>query len=115
MPETILVAKSPREPAPAEFGRDTETARPLEPSHSPRTPGVRQWLYLAAGGAMLAAARIVHPPAGLSQAGLKTVAIMAATVLWWSTETLPVPVTALMIPVLVWAMGIMPFADAVQK
>src|SRR5580658_2999438 len=110
MPETILVAKSPREPAPAEFGRDTETARPLEPSHSPRTPGERQWLYLAASGAMLAAARIVHPPAGL-----KTVAIMGATVLWWSTETLPVPVTALMIPVLVWAMGIMPFADAVQK
>lgn len=81
--------------------------------HHPSDLG--KWLHLLQGFAILGVALAVPPPAGLSPSAFKTIAVMAATVLWWATEALPVPVTALTIPVLVHGMGIMPFADAIRN
>lgn len=57
-------------------------------------------LGLAAGVLMLAIVLVVPPPEGLSDAGWRTLGLGLAMAVWWSTEPVPIGVTAL-IPVLI--------------
>jgi sodium-dependent dicarboxylate transporter 2/3/5 len=75
----------------------------------------KKCLYLLAGIALLCLVAVIPSPLGMPPAAFKTIAVIAATVLWWATETLPMPVTALMIPVIVHAMGIMPLETAIRE
>ena len=65
-----------------------------------------KWICLAAGLVVLIGSLWIPAPAGLKPAAMRTLAIMVTTVLWWVTEVLPIPVTAMMVPVMVHAMGI---------
>jgi sodium-dependent dicarboxylate transporter 2/3/5 len=58
-------------------------------------PDVRAAVVLA-GLALLGAALLVSPPAGLSSAGWITLALLLVMALWWITEALPVTATALL-------------------
>lgn len=51
---------------------------------------------LLAGLAILMAGVMLPPPAGLSAAGLVTLAVLCTMALWWFTEALPVTATALL-------------------
>lgn len=65
-----------------------------------------KWICLAAGLVILIGSLWIPAPAGLKPAAIRTLAIMVTTVLWWVTEVLPIPVTAMMVPIMVHAMGI---------
>lgn len=55
---------------------------------------------LLAGLALLALAMLVPPPSGLSLDGWRTLALALCMAIWWSTEPVPIGVTALLPPVL---------------
>ncbi|MBM5810596.1 MAG: DASS family sodium-coupled anion symporter [Gammaproteobacteria bacterium] len=55
------------------------------------TPAPSFWLGLAA----LAAALLLDPPAGWSIEAWRTAGVMVLMAVWWATEALPLPVTAL--------------------
>lgn len=71
-------------------------------------------VYLVVGLAILLISMVVPPPSGMKPEAVRTVGIMAATVLWWVTEALPIPITALMVPVMVHMLGVMPLGKAIQ-
>jgi len=70
--------------------------------------------YLALGIALLLASRVLPSPAGMKPEAVRTLAVMAVTILWWSTETFPIAITALMVPVMLHALGLVPLVDAVK-
>jgi sodium-dependent dicarboxylate transporter 2/3/5 len=51
----------------------------------------------------------------MKPAAMATLAVMAVTVLWWVTETLPVPVTAMLVPVWLHLLNIVPLRKAVTE
>jgi len=57
---------------------------------------------------MLVASIFIPPPAGMKVEAVRALAVMLTTLLWWITETLPIPITALMVPVMVHALKIIP-------
>ncbi len=71
--------------------------------------------FLAIGIVLLLISAVVPPPAGLKPEAVKTLAIMITTVMWWVTEALPIPITALMVPLMVHALGVMPLAKTIQE
>lgn len=75
---------------------------------------VHKLIYLLIGLAILLVSLALPAPKGMHSAAIRTLAVMCATVLWWATETFPVPITSLLIPVIVHAMGIVSFGDAVR-
>ncbi len=75
----------------------------------------KKLVCLFIGLAVLGLALIVPVPAGLKPVAIYTVGVMAATVFWWITEAMPVPVTALMVPVLLHVMGIVPLNKAITQ
>jgi len=74
-----------------------------------------RWLYILAGLAILGASTLVPGPAGMKPEAVRTLGVMVTTVLWWVTETLPIPVTALLVPVMVHALGITPLPDTIRE
>ena len=54
-------------------------------------------------------------PSGMTPPALKMLAVMITVTIWWITEAFPVSVTALMIPLMVHALGIMPFQEAIKE
>ncbi len=74
-----------------------------------------KWYYLAIGITILLVSTITPAPTGMKPAAVRTLAVMITAVLWWVTEALPIPVTALMIPLMVHALGIMPFDLAIRE
>ncbi len=81
------------------------SANPSENKFSSATDA-RKWIYIVIGLAVLLVSFVVPAPAGMKPAGVRTLAIMITTVLWWITEALPIPVTAMMIPLEVQALGV---------
>ena len=88
---------------------------------SPARPGNEgqgstvKWIYLGAGLALLIGSMWIPAPAGLRPTAVRTLAIMAVTVLWWVTEALPIPVTAMTVPVLVHALGVASLTDTIRE
>ncbi|HTU01106.1 MAG TPA: DASS family sodium-coupled anion symporter [Candidatus Sulfotelmatobacter sp.] len=81
----------------------------------PPKEGKSRWPSLLLGLAILLVSLALPAPAGMKPAALRTLAVMVTTVLWWVTETLPIPVTAMVVPVMVHALGIMPLGESVRE
>lgn len=83
----------------------------LEPGGGTLNPALthalanRKCLYFFLGLAMLASSYLMPLPDGMRPEGMLTLGVMALAVTWWVTETLPVPVTAMMVPVILHMVG----------
>ncbi|MBV2185265.1 MAG: anion permease, partial [Rhizobium sp.] len=68
------------------------------PDHTPLTGlmAPSAMLGLVAGAAVLALTLVVEPPAGLSAQGWHTLGLALLMAIWWSTEPIPIGVTALL-------------------
>ena len=98
--------------AAAEIG---EPGVALQPDVAPpATGGRRKLVFLGVGVAALLASHFLPVPTGMKPEAVKTLMVIAVTVLWWATETFPVAVTALMAPVMLHALGIVPLSDSVK-
>jgi sodium-dependent dicarboxylate transporter 2/3/5 len=69
-------------------------------------PANRKFLFFLLGLALLAASYLVPLPDGMSPQAMTTLGIMSLAVVWWVSEALPVPVTAMMIPVVLHMTGV---------
>jgi len=78
-------------------------------------PESSKWPFILLGVAILLVSMVVPSPAGMKAEAVRTLAVMVTTVLWWVTEALPIPITALMVPVMVHALRIMPLAEAIKE
>lgn len=75
-------------------------------NRSTRRIGV--WLGLVVAIAML----FLPAPAGLGELGWRTAAVLGLMAIWWLTEAIPIPATALLPLVLFPSLGILSAADA---
>jgi sodium-dependent dicarboxylate transporter 2/3/5 len=71
--------------------------------------------YFLIGLVVLAGSTFIPPMQGMKAEAIRALAVMATTVLWWVTETLPIPITALMVPVMVHALGIISLSEALRE
>ncbi|MFL6676644.1 MAG: SLC13 family permease [Massilia sp.] len=78
----------------------------LSPGRSQRITN-RKVIFFVLGWLLLAASYLLPVPAGMSPKAMHTLGIMAVAVTWWVTEALPVPVTAMMVPVLLHVTGVL--------
>jgi solute carrier family 13 (sodium-dependent dicarboxylate transporter), member 2/3/5 len=69
-------------------------------------------IILLAGAVMFAVLMRVAPPAGVSVAAMRAIAVFALAVLYWVTGALPLMVTSLLVIVLLGAAGVMPARQA---
>jgi sodium-dependent dicarboxylate transporter 2/3/5 len=75
--------------------------------HSPTETGnVRQRVGLIAGPVVFAAALLTPPPTGLSAGGWQTAAVALLMAIWWITEAVPIPVTALLPLIVLPVLGV---------
>jgi len=72
----------------------------------------RQRVGLVAGPVALAAVLVLDPPGGLDAAGWRTAGVALLMAIWWITEALPIPATALVPVVLFPVLGIGSVSDA---
>ena len=72
-------------------------------------------VYFVVGLVILVGSVFVPPAAGMKPEAVRAMAVMVTTVLWWVTETLPIPITALMVPVMVHALRIIPLGEALRE
>ena len=75
----------------------------------------RKWAYIVIGLVILVGSLFVPAPAGMKPAGVRTLAIMITTVMWWVTEALPIPITAMMIPLEVHALGVANLTSTIRS
>ncbi|HEY5551056.1 MAG TPA: SLC13 family permease, partial [Opitutaceae bacterium] len=61
----------------------------------PAAFGLRQWSGLVIGPALLLLTLATAPPGGLSVEGWRTAGAAALMAVWWISEAVPIPVTAL--------------------
>jgi sodium-dependent dicarboxylate transporter 2/3/5 len=66
----------------------------------------RKCVFFMVGWALLALSFLLPVPAGMSPKAMYTLGVMAVAVTWWVTEAMPVPVTAMMVPVLLHVTGV---------
>ncbi|KYH33471.1 SLC13 family permease [Neomoorella mulderi] len=81
-------------------------AAKIQPATSNSKTNVK-WAYFIVGLAILGLFYVLPVPASMKPEALRTLGVMATTVFWWLTETLPIPVTALMVPVMLHITGIL--------
>lgn len=67
---------------------------------------------LVAGPLLLLSTLMLPPPAGLGQAGWYTLGLAAMMAVWWATEALPLPATALLPILMLPLLGIAPLERA---
>lgn len=72
----------------------------------PSAYGMRQWSGWILGPGALFATLLLPAPAGLSEPGWHTAGAALLMAIWWITETVPIPVTALVPLVLFPALGL---------
>jgi len=77
-----------------------------ETSGLPSAYGMRQWSGWILGPGALFATLLLPAPAGLSEPGWHTAGAALLMAIWWITETVPIPVTALVPLVLFPALGL---------
>ena len=68
---------------------------------NPKIDFNRKFIFFLMGLVLLAVFYFLPVPAGMKPEAMRTLGVMATTVFWWLTETLPISITALMIPVMV--------------
>jgi len=68
--------------------------------------GIRQWSGWILGPGLLAATLLLPPPSGLSPEGWRTAGAAAVMAVFWITEAIPIPVTALLPLVLFPVLGL---------
>lgn len=86
----------------------------MKPTISPKNPNGKL-IYVALGIGILFFFFLLPVPAGMKPAALYTFGIMITTVFWWLTETLPIPVTAMMVPVMLHFMGVLTIDKTVAQ
>jgi solute carrier family 13 (sodium-dependent dicarboxylate transporter), member 2/3/5 len=72
----------------------------------------RSAIGLFVGAASFVILLLLPPPEALSPEGWRTAALAALMAIWWITEAMPIPATALLPLVLLPVTGIMPISDA---
>ncbi|MGA2961357.1 MAG: DASS family sodium-coupled anion symporter [Candidatus Korobacteraceae bacterium] len=93
----------------------TRQATAADTSPAGRTGKSYKLVYFVVGLAILMGSIFLPPAAGMRPEAVRAMAVIVTTVLWWVTETLPVPITALMVPVMVHALRIIPLDDALRE
>jgi sodium-dependent dicarboxylate transporter 2/3/5 len=83
-----------------------------EAVEEPARYGLRQWSGCLLGPALLAATLLLPAPAGLSIQGWRTAGAGSLMAVFWITEAIPIPVTALLPLVLFPLLGLSNIADA---
>jgi sodium-dependent dicarboxylate transporter 2/3/5 len=68
-------------------------------------------LGLIIGGAVFLAVLLTPPPSGLSTAGWRTAAVALLMAVWWVTEAIPIPATALLPLALFPTLGVLDASD----
>jgi sodium-dependent dicarboxylate transporter 2/3/5 len=71
-----------------------------------------QRLGLIIGGVLFVVMLLAPPPSGLSAAGWRTAAVALLMAVWWVTEAIPIPATALLPLALFPTLGVLKAADA---
>lgn len=84
---------------------------PDAPAEAP-TYGLRQRAGLVLGPLVCLAVLLMAPPEGMSQAAWHATAVGLLMAIWWVTEALPIPATALVPLVLFPPLGVLQVAEA---
>jgi len=79
---------------------------------APDTPRPAQRIGLVAGLVLFGVLLLLPAPAGLEPVGWRTAAVAALMAVWWLTEAIPIPATALLPLALFPTLGILSAADA---
>lgn len=92
-------------------GSRRDGGAPADGGRASGSEGLRQRIGLAAGAVLAAGMLLAPPPGGLDAAAWCTAAVGVLMAVWWMTEALPIPATALLPLVLFPLLGIAPMAD----
>jgi len=84
----------------------------LEDTEIPHSYGSAKRFGLVAGAAVFLLMLAIPGPAGLSDEGWSTAAVATLMAIWWMTEALPIPATAILPLVLFPLLGILDAPDA---
>ena len=76
---------------------------------------VRKWVYLIIGLLILTASCLMPALGDLKPQGVKTLGVMVTTVFFWVTETLPIPVTGLLVLIMLHITGAMTFNKVIAQ
>lgn len=76
---------------------------------------ILQLVITAAVILILAAVNLLAPPTGLSRSGFQMIGIALVSALLWSTELVPIPITALLIIFLQGIFNILPFQESLAS
>lgn len=81
-----------------------------ENSLNKEKPLKTRWIYIGIAFIILMSISNIPAPGTLPPEGMKLFAIVLTVVFLWVTEALPLPISALLLPMLIYVMGIAPFA-----
>lgn len=76
---------------------------------------IKKLVCFGLGIVILFAACMMPPVWGLKAPAIRTLGVMAATVLWWVTEAMPIPVSGLLVLPLLHITGSVPFGKVVAQ
>lgn len=94
---------------------DMAASTSKEPTGKAAVVTRKKAIYLVIGIVILLISFIIPTPPGMKPAAVRTMAIMVTTVMWWLTEALPIPITALLVPVMVHLLGVMPLGETIKQ
>lgn len=75
----------------------------------------RKIVFFVIGLLLLGIFYFLPAPAGMKSTAMCTLGVMVTTVFWWLTETLPISITAMMIPVMLHFTGVLPIDQTVAQ
>jgi solute carrier family 13 (sodium-dependent dicarboxylate transporter), member 2/3/5 len=75
----------------------------------------RKFIFFLMGLLLLGIFYFLPVPNGMKPTAMCTLGVMATTVFWWLTETLPISITAMMIPVMLHFTGVLPIDQTIAQ